>query len=287
MVMAAGAVRCGFARASEVAAGDALAYARWVEEGKHGSMAFCERYADVRSNPALLLPGAGTVISCAFEYTQTEHSPHIADYALGLDYHYVLKRRLGPVADAISQALDCECRIATDSAPMRERYWAQQAGVGFIGRNGLLIVPGVGSYVLLAEIVCTVALEPDEPCLLSCIGCGACLKACPARAIGEDGCVDARRCISALTIEHRGALPPEAHLAGRLFGCDACQRVCPHNRRASALRALPEFAPLPSTMQISPDWLRGTTSSQFRKITAHTPLSRAPLAQFLRNASQL
>lgn len=284
MALAAGAVRCGFAKAEAVSEDAQAAYRCWVEAGMHGSMAFCERYADVRSHPGLLLPGARTVICCAFEYTQAEHSPYIADYALGLDYHFVLKQRLQPLADALQSSLGAECRIATDSAPLRERYWAQKAGVGFIGKNGLLIVPGVGSYVVLAEVLTTAEIEPDEPCQLSCLGCGACLKACPASAIVHGGSVDARRCISALTIETRGPLPPHTSLAGRLFGCDTCQRVCPHNREASHARALPEFAPLPSTLQITPEWLEQTSSNQFRKITARTPLSRAPLAQFIRNA---
>lgn len=279
-----GAVRCGFAAAEEVDSAAQAAYDEWVRSGRHGSMAFAQRYADVRSHPALLLPGAATVICCAFAYTQSCHSPFIADYALGLDYHFVLKERLAPLGSALEQA-GWQWRIVTDSAPMRERYWAQRAGIGFVGKNGLLIVPGIGSYVLLAEVITTAAIAPDPPCALECAGCGACVAACPASAIGEGGIVDARRCISALTIEHRGPLPEGVSLGGRLFGCDACQRVCPHNRDADPALALAEFAPIPSTMQITPRWLRQCTSSHFRRITAHTPLSRAPLSQFLRNAS--
>ena len=211
----AGAQKTGFAAAHPVREESVDRFNSWLSEGKHGGMAYMKNYPDIRQNPRLLLNGINpeepcTLMVCAFSYYHTERqtpdAARIAMYAHGSDYHEVLRQRLQPVL-AHLDSLGIKGRICIDSAPLRERYWAVEAGIGFIGRNGQLIVDGVGSYVFLATVIFNAHVSPDEPCRRSCLGCRRCLTACPGQAIGADGDIDARRCVSYLTIEHRGDLP--------------------------------------------------------------------------------
>ena len=147
----------------------------------------------------------------------------------------------------ITERWDASCRVCVDTAPVRERYWAQQAGIGFVGRNNQLILPGRGSYFFLGEIVTDLQVEPDKPCGASCGDCRLCVDACPAAALpGDYGALDARRCISCITIEYRGdfTLEKAAVLGNRVYGCDECQKACPHNRFARPSKTM-EFLPSP------------------------------------------
>jgi len=231
------AIEAGFARVgiASVEEADGEGFRAWLDEGRHGEMAYLARNVDKRLAPAKLVPGSRSVICLVVPYAPatTPGDTLVARYARGRDYHRVLKKRCRRLMDRIREiAPDFEGRAFVDSAPVMERRLAAEAGLGWIGRNGCLIVPGLGSYVFLCEILCSLPLRPDSPLASACRDCDACVGACPTGALVDPPLVDARRCISYLTIEHREAVDPElrARMGVRLFGCDACQAACPHNR---------------------------------------------------------
>lgn len=282
-ILNAGACKVGFAVAAPVEPAVADNYATWLTEGNHAGMAYLDRYHDVRNDPRQLLDGAQTVISCAFDYRQPSHHPLFADYALGLDYHEVIRQRLTPVAEELCRLYGGQTRICVDTAPIRERYWAARAGVGYIGLNGLVIVDGVGSKVFLAEIIWTGEVEPDPSRLgEKCELCGACLKACPGRALRGDRSLDARQCNSYLTIEHRGELPEGLSLPGRIYGCDICQDVCPHNHTESTTN-ITEFLPTDALLHLDGEAISALTPETFNKIFRHSAVRRTKLTGLQRN----
>lgn len=284
-----GAVAAGCAEAAPLDGSAAARYRRWIASGAHGTMDYLARHAGLRDDPRTLLPGARTVISLAFPYRPPGgyHHPWIADYALGRDYHTVLRERLNRLAAYIFCNFGAQSRPCVDSAPIAERYWAERAGLGHIGMNGQLIVPGVGSGVFLAELVTTLQLVPDAPLAGDCGRCGACLSACPGRAIQSDGSFDARRCLSYLSIEHRGSLPAGAPPLGiHIYGCDECQRVCPHNR-CEPPEPLPEFTPDRRLLAIDIDTVKNLTKGDWRRLSGGSAMRRVTLSQILRNYLQL
>lgn len=255
---------------------------RWIAEGCHADMAYMERNRGVRLNPAELVEGARSVISVAMNYypevKQKEGAPHIAYYAYGKDYHKVLKRRLRVLWQCITEQLpkETDARAFTDSAPLLERYWAWRAGLGWIGKNTNLIIPGKGSFFFLGEIVTTLSLDYDSPMTSRCGTCRRCLDACPTGALTDDRRLDARRCISYLTIENRGSIPPQlaARLGDRLYGCDTCQDVCPWNRFARATRC-DDFRPSDAFLAFGEEDLQGFTREDYERIFAHSAVRRA------------
>ncbi len=216
-------------------------YREWLHQGYHGEMSYIPRTADVRLSPEKLLPGARSVLVFQADYYPHLTPPRdavkgvrISKYALGLDYHQVLRYRLKLLLPWLSQVWPGnEWRIAVDSAPALERAYAVAAGIGFWGRNTMVITPRHGSYYFLALILTTAELEPDEPIWGTCGSCTRCLDACPTQAFVGPYVLDARRCISYLTIEKRSPLSEgERQMLGKwFFGCDVCQDVCPYNRR--------------------------------------------------------
>ena len=283
---------CGFARAQPVGGQAQQRYRQWLAGGQNGCMEWAARHAEVRDDPRLLLDGARTVIMLAMNYRpprlQPAEVPQFAWYAYGRDYHEVLRERLGRLATYIREAATCECRCCVDTAPLRERYWAQQAGLGFIGRNNQLILPGRGSYFFLGAVLTTLELPPDEPCLLTCKGCGACVAACPAGALSGDGAVDADRCLSCLTIELRDPLPLWAGQAmgNRVYGCDACQHCCPHNRHATPT-TVTDFHPTEAFLRLDAEAIRQMTPEVFSHLFAHSAVRRTRLAGLQRNLAAI
>jgi epoxyqueuosine reductase len=284
-----GALAWGVAPAAPVDSEALKRRYRWLADGKNAGMDYLERYSDIRANPDLLLPGAQSIIVAAFNYypaqRQPATAPQFAWYAYGRDYHDVVRKRLSSVVDALAaEHPDESFRICVDTAPIMERYWAVKAGVGFIGRNAQLIVPGHGSACFLGEIVTTLPLAPTQPCTLSCPeGCDKCVRACPGHAIAPDATVDARRCLSYLTIEHRGDFPADIpHLGHRVYGCDTCQSVCPLNANATPT-AIPEFRPSDAFLSITDDTLAALTPEGFSALFSRSAVKRAKLAGLLRN----
>jgi epoxyqueuosine reductase len=278
----AGADFCRFARIDSVDETAIDIYRNWISRKRHGTMTYMERYDDVRCNPALLLDGAQTLMICLFNYNpdaqRKPDSPRIADYALGTDYHEELRRRLAAVTEKIIDTYGGACRICIDTAPLRERYWAARAGLGFIGRNNQLIVPGHGSTYFIATILTTLSIEPDSP--LKHAGCGtcrACVDACPTHALIGDGSCDTSRCLSYLTIENRDTLPAGIDLAGNIYGCDACRLACPHNRFATPT-TIEAFKPRTPLLSLTRDDWQQMTQAQFSALFTHSAVKRAKLA---------
>lgn len=281
----AGAFRSGVCHAYPVAPEWQQSYTYWIAAGMHAGMDYLDRYHHVRHNPSFLLQDARSLVVGAFPYFHPEcrQNASIAPYAMGSDYHTVLRSRLEDAAREIREIFGGETRVCVDTAPLRERYWAQKCGLGAIGMNGHLIVPGAGSYFFIGTIICTAQLTPTEPLAENpCTECGACVKACPGKAIGTGGKVDARRCISYLTIEHRGDLPEGTDLNGSIYGCDICAQVCPLN--ADAPRGLPEFQPRPALLALTPQKAAELTQQQFTELFRNSPVKRTKLSGLTRNA---
>lgn len=234
-VFAVGAYACGVVRAMPVTAEAVARYEEWLADGNAGNMDYLGRYGEVRRDPRLLLDGEGarTLIVTLFAYQDNVHPaegvPYIAHYALGQDYHDVLRRRLKTVIGQLRPRFGGKWRVCVDSAPLMERYWAARAGLGVIGDNGCLIVPGMGANFFIATIVTTAQMPTDDPVegTSHCLGCGRCVRACPTGALRGDGSVDARRCISYLTIESHDDIPADIPTGNTLYGCDVCRRACP------------------------------------------------------------
>ena len=296
---AAGFEACGIARAGPTPYADYLQ--GWLAAGKFGTMEYLHRHLPMRSHPRKLVPHARSVIVVAASYHQRELEPgkqrtgrqatqacgRIARYAWGEDYHRVLKERLHPVADALREAagVPCETRVCVDTAPVVERAWAAAAGVGWIGKNTLLLHPRLGSYTYLGVIVTTLELEPDEPIADHCGTCRACLDACPTAALTAPYEMDASRCLSYLTIEHRAEIPSEFHkaLGSWIFGCDICQEVCPHNRKAPVTTE-PRFAVRPPAPEVPLADVLSWDAESHRAAVRGKALKRAKLEMWQRNA---
>lgn len=283
----AGACAAAFAPADPLDSSETEPFEHWIAEGRHAGMDYMEKYAELRADPRTLLNGARSVLCTAFAYAPVKkRHPLFADYALGEDYHTALRTMLAPVAAAMESAVPGSAtRICIDTAPLRERVMAVRAGLGFTGLNGLITVPGVGSGVFLAEILWTAPAEyADAQPQRQCEGCGACVAACPGGALDGRGGLDARRCLSYLTIEHRGELPEDLSLAGRrIYGCDVCRDVCPHNRAVEA--AVPQpFEPSDELMALTTDDIANMADDTFRRIFRHSAVRRAKVAGLRRNA---
>lgn len=265
----------------------------WLEAGYHGEMAYMEERRAAYSHPNFVLPGAKSLIVLAFPYKTVEPQPcppshgRISRYAWGLDYHRVMRRRLRRLEALILESLpDAQVRSVVDTAPLLERSYAVLAGLGWIGKNTLLVHPVHGSWVFLAAILTTAELQPDAPFGADrCGSCTACLGACPTGALIAPRVLDARRCLSYLNIEMRSDVPKELRdkLGDWFFGCDICQEVCPWNRKV-APADVPEFYPLQgTTLELPP--LFSWSDEQFQAVFGRTPLWRARRRGLLRNAA--
>jgi epoxyqueuosine reductase len=273
---------------------------RYLAAGRHGEMTWLEETVDVRLDPSRLLEGARTILMVADLYRRkgeaaqgeasTPGEGKIARYARGRDYHKSLKKRLHQLADALREQMPEETfRVAVDTAPLAEREHAARAGLGWIAKHTLLIHPDLGSYFFLGAIVTTADLPVpagQTTVVDHCGSCTACIEACPTDAITPYE-VDARRCISYLTIEHRSAVDPalQEGVGDWLFGCDVCQEVCPHNSPAAAVdetAAHPDYAPRRRSAPLASvlDWAEAGR----RELVRGTAMNRAKLAMWRRNA---
>lgn len=292
-----GFIAVGFSNAKSIP--DQNKFAQWLKKGFHGNMQWLEKHLILRKNPSNILPGVQTVISAAIHYAPNKisHSenPQIASYARHRDYHKVVKKKLHQLYQKIHNTNQhISGRAIADSAPLDEKAWAAQAGIGFIGKNNLLIHETYGSYILLGELLLNVELEPDKPLDKTCENCNQCIKACPAHALSEYE-LDARKCLSYQTIEHKNGEPMISDITSRrykwIFGCDTCLQVCPYNEKVhkkdftqNQMNLLPEKIP----ENISWEILRSIkTEEQFNAFFAGTPVKRInphKLQENLRNA---
>lgn len=266
----------------------------WLKQDMHGEMAYMEGHFDKRLDPRKLLPGTKSVVSLLFNYhnpigqSDTE-APRLSQYAYGEDYHFVLKWKLKELLKWMrAEWGDIGGRVYVDSAPILERAWARQSGLGWIGKNSLLISKKKGSYFFLAEMLLDVDLEPDAPVTDHCGTCTRCIDACPTDAIIKPNVVDGSKCISYFTIELRGAIPEpvKGHMENWMFGCDICQEVCPWNRHATPT-AEPRFSPHPRLMDMTnSDW-EDLTEDIFRDVFKDSPVKRTGLLGLKRNIRAL
>lgn len=305
--------RCGAVGAAVVEAGPVepsavAAFEDWISDGNAAGMDYLRNYSDIRRDPRLLLEGACSIVCCAFSFAperrRSPELPDIAVYAYGDDYHDVIRRRLSAAAEEINAILGHEpgtrekqtWRVCIDSAPIMERYWAEKAGLGHRCRNGMLSVGKAGQQVFLAEIVAVwdineVSGGESIANITACTECRACMKGCPGNAFNADATIDARRCISYLTIEHRGDWDETgrnvmATEAGRntLYGCDRCLSACPLNRGVAA-STIPEFALREGLESLDKEKVATMNQDEFSRLFKGSPIKRAKLAGLRRNAS--
>ena len=262
------------------------AFAAWLDAGFAGTMAYLQRTRETRLDPGLAVAGARSVVACALNYFQGSDRPgpaHVARYAWGEDYHAVMAPRLEALLAKIS-ALEpgTTGRAYVDTGPLLERDLAARAGLGWIGKNTMLLHPALGSFFFVGAVVTTADLAPDTPLPDRCGTCTRCLDACPTDAFRGPYVLDATRCIAYLTIEHRGPIPAEkrAGLGELAFGCDVCQDVCPWNRRAPPA-AEPAFGhgDVPSLEELA-----SLDEPTYRRRLGRSPLRRARRDGLARNA---
>lgn len=286
---ALGFVRLGVARAEPLGV-EAQRLRAYIAAGRHGEMDYMARTEAVRCDPrhAGMLPSAVSVVVLVTPYGAGEPCRAVpgrmARYARSRDYHNVLHKRLRKLAKLLREA-GHEVRAAVDSMPVFERAWAQRAGVGFVGKNCCLIVPGLGSHVFLSALITSAQLPESSPMAPRCGACSACLSACPTQAFAGPHELDGRRCISYLTIEQRGAIPEalRPQVQDWVFGCDACQDVCPFNRSPRALWGDAAFAD-PRFSEPAETYLQ-YSEEEFLRRTEGSPLRRTGRAGMARNAA--
>lgn len=279
---------CGIAEAGDVDPADRLG--GWLARGYHADMAWMAASSELRRDIRLKLPGARSVVVVARNYyaPQPESAPGLAKvsrYAWGRDYHRVLRKPLRAL-EAFLTDLDpaAQSEAFVDSGPVMEKAWAERAGVGWIGKNSLVLRRGLGSWFFLGVVATTLELAPDAPAVDRCGSCTACVDACPTNAIVEPRVVDSSRCIAYHTIENRGEVPENLQPAfgDWAFGCDICQEVCPWNRKP-VITSEPDFLPRAGHTALNPDEADTWDDTRFLQRFAGSPLMRAKRPGLTRN----
>ena len=320
---------CGIAKAEPVDAETAQAFRQWLRQGGHATMQYMENYEDKRLDPRLLMPGVKSIICVALNYAPSQPVKGIANYAIGKDYHDIVKQKLYQLAQILAlltpplggspnltESLpqgggrEGAFRAFSDSAPILERYWAMKAGLGFIGKNHQLIIPGMGSQFFLGELFVDIELEPDAPCRQHCGSCHRCIDACPTGALaqqatphqlprggepdgaeqkasprgGLEGVFNSSLCLSYLTIENRGAIPPEAasKMGHTFYGCDRCQQACPWNAKAIPTSE-PLLQPTAELLSMSDEDWQQLSLEQYRRLFKGSAVKRAKYEGLMRN----
>ncbi|HEX4055728.1 MAG TPA: tRNA epoxyqueuosine(34) reductase QueG [Tepidisphaeraceae bacterium] len=266
-------------------------FRKWLDEGQAGSMGYLAGRFEERTDPTVYLPGAASVVCVGMNYyvpleKAEPNQGRVARYALGEDYHEILKSRLHDLADwlrAIEPNVQTRCGV--DTAPVMEKELAARAGIGWVGKNTCVINERIGSWIFLGEVLTTLALPADEAAVDRCGSCRRCIDACPTQAITEPYRLDARKCISYLTIEHRGEIEPglASKMGQWMYGCDVCQDVCPWNRDPPAA-ADPALAPRWASGTVDPNRVLEWTDEDYRRELRGSAMKRAKLSMLKRNA---
>lgn len=279
----------GFSNAGLVEQAFMERYYSWLNSGMHAGMSWMERNIEKRFNPALLHSGTKTIISALYPWPESEFDKgelKIACYAHGFDYHQFLREKVRPVLEFLMKINpNHKPRFFTDSAPIPDRYWAQKAGLGFIGKNGNLIHPVLGSRFFIAHVLTAVSFTIVENQIAqSCGTCTRCIDACPTEAIVENGIIDSNRCISYWNIEAKTSMPSEIDKKnpGWIFGCDICQMVCPYNKMNLLTEASNEMKGGWNAPDDASKW-REMDEELFNRCFGNTPLSRAGLNKIIDN----
>jgi epoxyqueuosine reductase len=276
-------------------------FENWLQKGYEGDLQYMKEAPEKRTNIQKILPGAKSIISLAMNYYQPElenvpkNAGKIARYAWGKDYHTVIEKKLKKIRHFIMENTEkalqkIDFKLYVDAGPVLERSYAAKAGLGFIGKNTMLITQQYGSWVFLAEIITTLPLEYDQPPkpLGRCGTCTRCIDACPTKAIVKPYEVDARKCISYQTIENKDEIPPEVRekMGDRIFGCDICQEVCPHNCRAKKTD-VEEFLKHRAGPHMQPEKITALNEKEFDEKFKASPVKRAGLKGLLRNTKHM
>lgn len=280
---------CGIAKAGFLEE-EASRLENWLQQNMHGQMAYMAHHFDKRLDPTKLVEGAKSVITLLYNYypkqkTDQDSSYKISKYAYGEDYHFVIKRKLRKLMDFIQEEVgEVHGRAFVDSAPVMERVWAKKSGVGWIGKNSLLLNKHQGSFFFIAELIVDLELEYDGPVKDYCGSCTRCIDACPTDAITQPYVVDGSRCISYFTIELKEAIPAEVKgkFKDWIFGCDICQDVCPWNRHARPHQE-PAFEPHEDLAEMSKAEWEEITEDVFKKLFKKSAVKRAKFSGLKRN----
>ncbi len=284
---------CGIAKAGFLD-DDARRLEHWLKQGYHGTMQYMENYFDLRTNPEKLVPGAKSVITVLKNYypskNQNAGAPLVSKYAFGIDYHEIIRPKLTEFLHELRARYGAvQGRGFVDSAPVLERAWAAKSGLGWVGKNGNLLTKGSGSFFFIACLITDLDLRPGQPILDYCGTCTKCIEACPTDAILPGRIIDGSRCLSYLTIEYKPTEFPKAmdlDFAGRIFGCDICQDVCPWNR-FSIPHHEPAFEPKQELLEM--DWIdwHNMDEEKFREIFRKSAVKRTRYAGIKRNLAYL
>lgn len=285
---------CGIAQAKRLEE-DERKLTNWLQKGLHGNMHYMENYFDLRVDPTRLVPGAKSVITLLLNYypseKQEDSAPRISKYAYGKDYHLVIKEKLYAFLAELKASIGAiEGRGFVDSAPVLERAWAREAGLGWIGKNGNLIHKNAGSFYFIATLITDLKLQADNPFTKDFCGtCNRCVEACPTGAILPEKVIDGSRCISYYTIELKSHIKPtleKGQLDGWLFGCDTCQDVCPWNR-FSKPHTNKNFNAIPEILQLNTSQWEEMTEETFKQVFGNSPLQRTRFKGIKRNLQLL
>jgi len=284
-----GFVACGITHPGPTAHGDWLD--EWLARGYAGTMRYLHRQARRRKDPRLIAPEARSVVVVLDNYYTAEADadqtpPRIAKYARGQDYHRVTRRRLQQLGEFLQSIGARLSHSFADAGPVPERELAQRAGLGWIGKNTMLIRPDAGSFFFIGSVFTDLTLQPDPPFELDhCGSCTRCLDACPTGALVGPRLLDATRCISYLTIEQKGPIPEElaSRFEGYAFGCDICNDVCPWNQRFAQPTSISEFLPQKRLSGADPDFFEHMDQAEFDRRYGDTPLERPGLEGMRRN----
>ncbi len=262
----------------------------WLNNNHQGEMAYMANHFDMRTDPRKLVPGAKSVISLSYNYyTEAEQedpkAPKISKYAYGRDYHKVVRKKLKALLQFVQEEIgDVDGRAFVDSAPVMERVWAQKSGLGWIGKNTLLLTKRKGSYFFLAELILDLELDYDGPVKDHCGSCTKCIDACPTDAIYAPYQMDASKCISYLTIELKDKIPSQfkGKMEGWMYGCDICQEVCPINAKSKNHQE-PQFNPREELLRKERQEWEEITEEVFTKLFEGSPVKRTKYAGLKRN----
>lgn len=292
---------CGVAKSEPVDSHTATAFRQWLRDGKHASMHYLENNLEKRLDPTLLMPNAKSIICLALNYYPaqllTDQQYQFAYYAYGRDYHDVMKQKMQALATFMQSLVPSDTtpishKLCCDTVPILDRYWASRAGIGWIGKNGNLIIPDAGSYFFLGEILVDIELDYDAPVANRCGKCQKCIDACPTKALSSPHCMDARKCLSYLTIEYRGEFASDhldavkQSLTNSIYGCDCCQKACPWNHFAQPTK-IQEFAPSDKFLSMSTaDW-HNLSIEDYRALFKGSAVKRAKYEGLMRNIAHL
>lgn len=291
---------CGISKAETIDDINSSSIQKWIKEGRHASMKYMEANMEKRLNPCLLHPGCKSVISVALNYYPEKKipasQPQFAFYSYGKDYHDVMKQMLSRFAEFIKnidfstsdseQHCDTDIKICCDTVPILDRYWAWKGGLGWIGKNSNLIIPDCGSFFFLGEILVNKTLQYDTPMQSQCGTCTKCINACPTGALRNDNTIDARCCLSYLTIESKDVsiinIPMRISRNNYIYGCDRCQSVCPYNKDAVPTN-IEAFKPSEELLKMkSEDW-QNLSIEQYRSLFKGSAVKRAKYDGLMRN----